>query len=165
MKSIHIPIFSLILAATGATALAGNGETNHSFLLNISFVQVKDQFNYGLSFSGMNLEGDYELQYSTTRLDLSYGTELGMGAVHNKGVGILLGLKPLDGFAGFRLINDPGCKLSLGPYLSASYMWQLYPELQSGHLFWFSSYELGPRLRTTIRLKRWEFRISVISAR
>lgn len=69
-------------------------------------------------------------------------------------------LKPLDGFAGFTLINDPERKLVLGPTLSGYYMWQLYPELQSGDLFWFSSYEMGPRLKSTLPLKDYKLRIS-----
>lgn len=164
MKIKYMLSISCIFIASGTNAQMSTRGTDHSLSLNVSYVQIKDQFNYGLSFGGLNLAGAYELRYHADRLDLSYGAALGMGAVHDKGVGILLRLKPLDGFAGFGLIRDSKRRLVLGPYLSACYMWQLYPELQSGHLFWFSSYELGPRLRAALPLKSWEAGISASMA-
>ncbi|MGW8316421.1 MAG: hypothetical protein ACWGNV_12530, partial [Bacteroidales bacterium] len=141
-----------------------SGGPEHALSLHIGYVQIKDQFNYGLSFGGLNLSGNYELRYGTDKLDLGYGAALEIGAVHNKGVGLVFRLRPVDGFAGFRLISDAERKLSLGPYLSSYYMWQLYPELQSGHLFWYSSYELGPRLRAAFSLKSWEMKIAASMA-
>lgn len=105
---------SCIFIASGTNAQMSTRGTDHSLSLNVSYVQIKDQFNYGLSFGGLNLAGAYELRYHADRLDLSYGAALGMGAVHEKGVGILLRLKPLDGFAGFGLIRDSKKKACSG---------------------------------------------------
>ncbi|MFT5168037.1 MAG: hypothetical protein ACI8P3_003276 [Saprospiraceae bacterium] len=49
--------------------------------------------------------------------------------------------------------------LTLGPYFSANYRWQLYPELQSGHMFWFTSLEIGPRLMLILPYKTRKFNI------
>lgn len=160
MNKIFILISAFIFLSTGSNARGKSGGPDHALSLHVGYVQIKDQFNYGLSFGGLNLSGNYDLRYCTDKLDLSYGAALEIGAVHNKGVGLLLRLKPLDGYAGFRLISDAERKLSLGPYLSSYFMWQLYPELQSGHLFWFSSYELGPRLRVTFPCRSWEMKIA-----
>ena len=37
-----------------------------------------------------------------------------------------------------------------GPYASGNYQWQIYPEMQSGHLYWRSAFEIGPRLIASI---------------
>jgi hypothetical protein len=164
MKYIFLLCISFLILSVSVTVRGSNGDTDHSLSLHISYVRVKDQFNYGLSFGGLNLAGNYEMSYHAGNLDLNYNAEVSMGAVRNKGVGVMLRLKPIDGFAGFRLISESEKKLLLGPYFSAYFMWQLYPELQSGHLFWISSYESGPRLRTTLPLKKYKLRISASMA-
>jgi hypothetical protein len=125
MRINYILKICFILVTTGTTVQGSSGGPYHSLALNVSYVQIKDQFNYGLSFGGMTLNGRVELRWNVDNLDLSYSAELGMGAVHNKGAGILLSLKPLDGSAGFRLVHHPRSKVVLGPYLSACYRWQL----------------------------------------
>ncbi len=164
MRTRYLSTVIFLCMAGMVHAQEGPEGPDHSMSLKISYLQVKDQFNYGLTFGGLNLAGVYELRYFAGRMELGYRAELGMGAVHNKGLGIQLNLKPLVGFAGFRLTGGSERKLLLGPYLSAYYLWQMYPELQSGHLFWFASYELGPRLETMLPFKGFGLRISVSMA-
>ena len=49
--------------------------------------------------------------------------------------------------------NDIPRPLFVGAYLATNYNWQLYPELQSGHMFWWSSIELGPKLFYNLPIK------------
>ena len=72
--------------------------------------------------------------------------------------------KPFDLFYGFKLNNNPDLVLTLGPYLSGYYKWQLYPELQSGHMLWFSSYEIGPELWASIPLEGRLLSVSIASS-
>ncbi|MEE9462633.1 MAG: hypothetical protein V3V53_12420 [Bacteroidales bacterium] len=58
----------------------------------------------------------------------------------------------------FRLAGNSSFNLYLGPYLGLNYQFQLYPELQSGHLHWFTFYDLGPRLILEAYLWGQQFR-------
>ena len=69
-------------------------------------------------------------------------------------------LKPFDFYYGFRLNNNPDLPLTLGPYLSGYYKWFLYPELQSGHMFWFTSLEVGPQVLATVPIKKRLFNLT-----
>jgi hypothetical protein len=73
-------------------------------------------------------------------------------------------LKPFDFFYGFRLNNNPDMPMTLGPYLSGYYKWFLYPELQSGHMFWLSSHELGPRFQISLPVKSRLLNISLATS-
>jgi len=79
-------------------------------------------------------------------------------------LGLAWSFKPFDFFYGFRLNNNPDLTLILGPYLSGNYRWHLYPELQSGHMLWFSSYEIGPELWASVPLDKRLLTISVASS-
>ena len=93
-----------------------------------------------------------------------YEAGLGFGMNYNNGLGMAWTFKPFDLFYGFGLTSDPAPKVTLGPYISGYYLWQLYPELQSGHMFWFSSYELGPRVLFSTPLKGRILNISLAAS-
>lgn len=147
--SLGLACYTLVNCAAEAP-----GRITQSFTLSPRFVQVKDQFNYGLVHRGINLGGIYSLRASLPNMDLLYRAEVGMGLDWNHGIGLLLSLKPLDGYAGFILNAGPGKRFLLGPYVAGYYMWQLYPELQSGQMFWFSSYEAGPRFEAELPVRK-----------
>ena len=109
---------------------------------------------------GLNLAGEYSLILFTDRNTFMYEAELGFGANYNQGLGMIWSLKPFDLFYGFRINDNPAKPITLGPYVAGYYKWQLYPELQSGHLFWLSSYETGPRIQISIPAKN---RILIVS--
>lgn len=115
----------------------------HSISLKTEFIQLKDQFNYGLVFNGLNLGIDYSFTKSFGNGLLEYGAGLGFGANYNKGIGLSWRLKPIDIFYG-RKINAKN--IYPGAYFASNYQWQLYPELQSGHMFWFTAIEIGPQI-------------------
>ena len=125
----------------------------HSLTIKSQFIQIKDEFNYGLVHRGLNLAGEYTYTRLSEKNKFSYQAELGFGANYNQGLGMIWSLKPLDLFYGFRINADPKLPITLGPYLAGYYKWQLYPELQSGHMFWMSSYEIGPRMELSLPVK------------
>jgi hypothetical protein len=116
---------------------------DHLITFSSQFFQIKDEFNYGLVFNGLNVACTYTYIFSSEKYTVIYNSRLGLGANFNKGVGIDLRLKPVDFFYGkpsnFYFIT-------FGAYYSINYQWELYPELQSGHMFWLTSMEIGPRL-------------------
>lgn len=154
-------IIGLILFSAVLVAQDTGREPVHSLSFSPGFIQIKDEYNYGLVNSGLNLAGRYAMTLTTGRNTLAYKAELGFGMNYNNGLGMAWSLKPFDLLYGFGLYNDPACKVTLGPYVSGYYLWQLYPELQSGHMFWFSSYELGPRVLVSAPVKSRILNISL----
>jgi hypothetical protein len=143
----------LVLNGTVLNAQNHDREIIHKITFKPQFLQIKDEFNYGLVHNGLNLAGEYSRAVSTASRLWTYSAELGVGAVYRQGVGMNWSLKPADLSYGFRLTRDSKAHAYLGPYALAVYKWQLYPELQSGHMFWFSSYELGPQLQISVPLE------------
>jgi hypothetical protein len=117
---------------------------SHQFRLNTEFMQIKDEFNYGLNFNGLNLDFGYTYQRVVNGKTFTYSPEFGFGANYKKGIGLMLSLRPVDMSYAWVISGHEGGSFSLGAYLVTDYHWQLYPELQSGHMFWFSSIEIGP---------------------
>ena len=122
----------------------------HYVFVKTQFSQYKDQFNYGLVFSGINLDLGYNFTRSKENKITSYEGGIAVGINSNKGNGISLRIKPLDYFYGFKLESMP---ITIGPYVSADYVWQLYPYIQSGHMFWFTAYDIGPNVIFNIPIK------------
>ena len=58
----------------------------------------------------------------------------------------------MDFFYGFRIGKRDSQALFIGFYGSINNFWQLYPELQSGHMLWFTSIEMGPKFQGRIDL-------------
>ncbi len=118
----------------------------HFISFKTQFFQIKDGFNYGLAHSGLNLAAGYSFEKTSEKRSFSYAADLAFGANFNKGVGLAWHLKPVEFFYGYRVNKSESWPVILGPYFSTNYHWQLYPELQSGHMFWFTALEVGPRV-------------------
>jgi hypothetical protein len=108
------------------------------------FFQVKESFNYGLVNDGLNLGLAYQFHQELGNGSFDVSPQLAIGLNYAKGIGMAFQFRPVDIYRGWE-INWKN--VVLGPYTSVNYQWQLYPELQSGHMFWFSSMELGSRVK------------------
>jgi len=122
----------------------------HTISFNTQYIQIKDEFNYGLVFSGPNLVAGYSFTRITDMDILRYSPEVGFGGVFNKGAGFAWRFKPIDFFYGRNLTSK---RIKIGGYLAADYQWQQYSELQGGRLFWFSTIEFGPKIEWSIPYK------------
>lgn len=122
----------------------------HIISFNTQYIQIKDEFNYGLVFSGPNLVAGYSLARISDKDILQYSLEIGFGGVFNKGAGYAWRFKPIDVYYG-RILN--GKRFKIGGYVAADYQWQQYSELQGGRLFWFSTIELGPKIEYALPYK------------
>ena len=161
-KSRLLILIVLLFFLSESVAQNALKHSNHSIILKTQFFQIKEGFNYGLVFNGLNVCGRYTFEKSFNNSMLSYAPGLSFGANYNRGIGMSWGLTPVDLFYGVDINKNASQGLFLGPYVSTIYSWQLYPELQSGHMFWFTSFELGPRLigRFPILNKKVNFRLS-----
>lgn len=154
-------ILGIICLGITLSAQDARKKTEHTLSFKTQYVLIKDAFNYGLVNRGLNLVGEYTLVSHLDKNIFSYQAELGFGVNYNQGLGMMWSLKPFDFFYGFRLNNNPDMPVTLGPYLSGYYKWFLYPELQSGHMFWISSYEVGPRFQISLPVKNRMLNISL----
>lgn len=143
-----LSLFSLVLKAQDTLKFKG-----HFVSLKTQFFQIKDAFNYGLVYSGINLKGGYSFVVCTKKSTFTYNPDLAFGVNFNKGVAMAWHFKPIDLFYGWKVNKEKSKPLTIGPYFAANYNWQLYPYLQSGHMFWFTSIEIGPRIIITKFIK------------
>ena len=140
----------LILNSPALISQQNDRVVGHYIMFKPQFLQIKDGLNYGLVHKGLNLAVGYARGSSTESNTFIYSAEIGFGANYRQGIGMAWSLTPADLYYGFRLNQQSKIPVVLGPYMAAIYKWQLYPELQSGHMMWFSSYELGPRLLVSL---------------
>lgn len=164
MKSKYLFVLVLFLVMLEGMAQEQDRELNHLLSFKTQYLQIKDSYNYGLSHRGLNLAGAYSLSFEQGKNRFSYDTELSFGVNYNRGIGMAWFFKPFDLFYGFRLNDNPALILILGPYLSGYYQWQLYPELQSGHMGWVSSYETGPELWASYPMENKLLIVSIASS-
>jgi hypothetical protein len=126
--------------------------SSHSLLFSPQFIQIKDAFNYGLVYSGLNLELGYAYRIDRDKSRLTYEAELGFAGVWNKGGGMAWHFKAADLSYGLRINPESALPVYIGPYAAVNYRWQRYPELQGGHLFWFTAMEFGPEFTFEVPL-------------
>lgn len=136
-------------------------QTIHSASLKTQFFQIKDVFNYGLIFNGLNFVGRYSFEKTTEKTTIIYNPEFSFGANFNKGVGLAWGFIPIDFFIGSNINGSKSKPFIFGGYFLTNYNWQLYPELQSGQMFWFTSIEIGPQAIFSLPIKHREIKISL----
>jgi hypothetical protein len=134
---------------------------NHALSLNTQFIQIKDEFNYGLVFNGLNLGVRYSFVKTSDRNILSYTPDIAFGANFKKGIGIAILFKPINLFYGFNIKQSNIKSLTIGPYIATNYQWLSFPELQSGNMFWLTSLETGPKVMLTIPFNDKLFNIKV----
>jgi hypothetical protein len=164
MKTRNLIALLFFLMTLEGMAQEADRELIHQVSFKTQYMQIKDGYNYGLAHRGLNLAGAYSLSFEPGKNRFSYDTEISFGANYNQGVGMAWSFKPFDFFYGFSLNDNPDMILMLGPYLSGYYQWQLYPELQSGHMLWFSSYETGVKIWASHPLESKLLTVSLASS-
>lgn len=133
-------------------------KTNH-IAFKTQFFQVKDAFNYGLVYSGMSLAGSYMFSEINENRMFKYTPDVSLGICFSKGAGLNIHFKPADFYLGWQFGPAAPGSFVLGPYILTDYNWQTYPDLQSGHMFWFSSLETGVKLLYELRIKSRMFKL------
>ena len=150
-------LLSFFLARSGLMA------QQHHLSIGGQYHQIKDAFNYGYVFHGPGLDIAYRFEKVWGKQHLQYQGSLSFGLNFKKGMGLNLGFSPIDLFYGYQLSKSES-RLVLGAYISDTYSWQLYPSLQSGHLFWFTSIELGPKIDWTVAIKKHRLRFQLANS-
>ena len=127
-----------------------NSNPKHYFGFSTQYNQIKEAGNYGLVNQGLNLSLNYSYEKNRRSTIFTYSPNVAFGANYRNGVGLNWYFKLVDLFYGFRIGKRDGRSLFIGFYGSVNNFWQLYPELQSGHMFWFTTIEMGPKFQGSI---------------
>lgn len=156
--SLAVFFFILIVSSEGKAQDSINPRL-HSVTLKTQFTQIKDAFNYGLVYNGLQLAGCYAHEKTINEAKFIYQSELNFGVNTNIGTGVAWGISPVDIFWGYDVSKTKTSPFLLGAYFLTDYKWQLYPDLQSGHMFWFTSIEIGPQAIFSLPVKNRKLRI------
>ena len=98
MKATSIILVLILLSTDTLFGQDNDSRINHSITLKNRFIQLKDEFNYGLVFNGLNFEGEYSFVSEADENVVIYNAGLGFGASYNHGVGLNWSFKPVDLF-------------------------------------------------------------------
>jgi hypothetical protein len=108
---------------------------------------MKDEFNVGKVFDGIQLEYRYGILWKIGESELLYQPKIALGAAFNRGItGYQIGFVPANVSWVMPFYNEKGHTFKAGANFAANYNYQMYPDLQGGHLFWMSEIGLSPRL-------------------
>ncbi|MFN3195943.1 MAG: hypothetical protein ACE364_08345 [Chlorobiota bacterium] len=132
----------------------------HTITFKSQFNQYKDELNYGLVYSGVNLGVGYTYLQSNENALFEYSPELGFGASFNKGIGVAWRLRPIDINYGWTVTDIDNKPFYLGMYVQTNYGVQLYPELRSGHSAWMTSFEIGPMVSFILNILERDININ-----
>lgn len=111
--------------------------------IGLSYLELKDEFNYGIVFRGPDIRTSYEYESVDSSNHFNYTFSLGGGGKTAKGTWAgTWYLSPISTHYLWRLGNAEN-RFYLGPSFIAQYNIQNYPELHAGPIFWMTSYELG----------------------
>ncbi len=136
-----------------------NDSVSHAHRITLGVQQIKESQNFGLVFTGAALgyssRWQWEHEYSMSRLS----TAVTASAVFSKGiVGVNLHLMPIEWLYLWKVAPS----LTIGSVLAADYRYQLYPDLQSGTSYWFSSWTAG--IAAEYRFRAFESDWSIVGS-
>jgi len=121
------------------------GQVKQSHTIAPGFLQLKEQANLRMVFSGAQLEYRYGLMWIIQEHEITYQPELGFGVGFNRGMfGVQLMFSPINVSWIMPFYDQNGHSIRGGINLAADYSYQIYQPLQSGHLFWASEVGISP---------------------
>ena len=147
MKQYSILILVCLLGAGQVLSQSVEKIKTHHLGFGLQYHQIKESSNYGLVNQGLNLSLNYDYQKLNNNRLFSYNPIIAFGPNYRYGLGLNWHFKLLDFFYAYRICDKANRSLYLGPYASVNYLLQLYPEMQSGHMFWFTTMEIGPKFQ------------------
>lgn len=148
---------TLLLVLYALLSLTGFSQTRiyqGSYLsVGAAHLQLKDQLNHGLVFSGPDILVSYGIQRISPNQHFELGTALITGGISSDGTwAFRASLSPIQTHYAWNLVKNPSFCLYLGPAFQAVYDVQGYPELHAGPISWMAYYDLGLFLSATFPL-------------
>jgi hypothetical protein len=122
------------------------GQIKQTHIIVISFLQLKDDFNLGMVFNGVQPEYRYGISWKIGESELLYQPKIAFGAAFSRGMtGYQINFAPVNVSWVIPFYNRDGHTLKAGTNFAANYSYQMYPDLHSGHLFRSGEIGLSPR--------------------
>jgi hypothetical protein len=146
-------------------SIYGQDTTKRHYLeISTSFVEHKDQVDYGLVFRGPVLLLKYEFHKKTEKHFLKFESELGFGASWARGIAAFnYKFKPIQ-LEYYLPIKFKNTTLFLGAYSSLNYEYDDNPWLHSGRTYWFSTIDFGPAIYFETNIKSKQLAVNVNSS-
>jgi hypothetical protein len=106
------------------------------------FKQIKESANFGLVFSGANINYGHYLESSKNNRIFSIENEIGVCIPFSKGIPAMdVYLKPAE--VSYLFIFSGKNSFAVGPMVKFEYNYTLYPQLQSAFDYWFTNFSMG----------------------
>lgn len=136
----YIFVFIIVLFTGELYAQEGR-----STFYSTSYLQIKENANYGLVFSGPALDIGMRWEIPSGSHSLLYEYKIGLGLPFSKKIiGLNMSFKPAD-LSYLWNIWVGKMAMHVGPALRLQYDVQFYPDLQSGYDYWMTNYSTGIR--------------------
>ncbi|MEO1261746.1 MAG: hypothetical protein AAFZ15_23280 [Bacteroidota bacterium] len=137
-------------------SFAQNRTYEGSFLsINVSYLELKDEFNHGLVFRGPDIGLEYGIQRLDGKKYFEYVAVLGAGGKTTAGTwGFRWLLSPLNVHYSWKIKDGENFNLFIGPSARVNYNIQNYPELHTGPIIWMGNYDVGVQLSSFISIKK-----------
>jgi hypothetical protein len=121
------------------------GQVKQSHSIVLGFLQLKEQANLGMVFNGVQIEYLYGLTWMIREHEITYQPKLGLGiAFSHEIIAPQIIFSPVDVSWTMPVFSQNGHTIRAGANFAANYSWQMYPELQSGNLFWANEIGFSP---------------------
>jgi len=161
MKEFKLGIFLLLIFTLGS---AQDKTFSRNSLFAAGYKQINESANFGLIFSGPDLNYGMVWKSVNEKRYFSFEYELGAAILFSKKIPALdFYLKPID-LAYLLKIPLEGESLYLGPIMKMEYDYELYPDLQSGFDYWFTNLSFGIGALYDFNYKNISFRIKLNSS-
>ena len=143
MKKTSKKIFLFTFILIAITPLYSQVKQSHSIV--IGFLQLKEHFEIGLVFNGIELEYRYGLLWNVNNNEIQYQPKLGIGVGFNRGMtAIQIKIAPVNLTWTRPFYKNNGHTIKGGVNFVTDYSYQYYPSLHDAHLFWESEIGFSP---------------------
>jgi len=152
--------FVVCLLIISAHPIYAQVKQSHTIVLGL--LQLKDQANLGMVFSGVQFEYRYGLTWIIQEHEITYQPKLGFGVGFNRGMfGVQLKFAPVNVSWTMPFYDQNGHTIRGGVNFATDYSWQIYQPLQSGHLFWAGETGVSPIIKYNYQWDNKRIEISI----
>jgi hypothetical protein len=119
---------------------------NNAIAVSAGFMQLKEGFNQGIVFNGLQINAQYQHYWGFSTVELSYNPKLALGSLFSRGmIAIDIHFVPVDISCLKSIFKTNKHSIKGGINFASNYSYQEYPDLHSAHLFWFGEIGFSPR--------------------
>ena len=125
-------------------------QVKQSHTIVASFMQIKDEFNLGLVFSGVHLEYRYGLHWNINDHEIAYQPKIGFGIGFSRFDTMecyKINISPINVTWTVPVYNQKGHTIKAGANFAAHYNYYYWADMHDSPLFWNSEIGLSPVIR------------------